>query len=355
MRKRRVLSSKKIGLAPGSIVFTGEHREERSRITVVRYDEASLEEVAREDGDRPPTKPGDRSDVLWVNLEGIHDTVSVSRIGEEFGVHPLALEDVVSVGSRPQAADYGDHLFTSVRMLSLDAEGETLDEHVSLVLGPNWLLTFQEREGDVFEYVRDRLRRSVGRIRKRGADYLWYALIDAVVDHYILVVDHLAGQVEELEEQVWEEGVDETVPVSVQEIRRRSMVVRRALRPLREEVDVLLADGSELIRDETHLFLRDLREHIHALYDSLESIREMLSSVMEAHLSQVSAKANDVMRVLTIVATIFIPITFIAGVYGMNFQHMPELTWPWAYPLAWLAMAGTAAGMLLFFRKKGWL
>jgi magnesium transporter len=354
MTKRRELSAKKIGLAPGSIVFTGEQREERSRLSVMRYDEASIEETTLEDGgrpDRPPTGPG----VHWVNLVGLHDIDAVAGLGEEFGVHPLALEDTVSVSARPQAADYGDHIFTSVRMLSLDSEGETVDEHVALVLGPNWVLTFQEREGDVFEFVRDRIRRSVGRIRKRGSDYLWYALLDAVVDHYILVVDHLAGEVEELEEHVWEEETDDEVPSMVQAIRRRSMVVRRALRPLREEVDHFLADGSTLIGEETHLFLRDLREHISALTDSLESIRDLLAAIMEAHLAKVAAKANDVMKVLTIVATIFIPITFIAGVYGMNFQYMPELGFRWAYALVWLVMLGVAGGMLLFFRKRGWL
>lgn len=356
MRRIFQHGTSKVGLPPGSVVFTGSQKVERVELHLLRYGPDTFEETTTAKlSDVPVPKEGDTG-VVWLNVIGLHDTELVETVCKHFGVHPLAMEDVVAVNIRPTTADYDSHVYAALKAISMDESEEVHLEHVSLIFGRGWVVSFQERHPDIFESVRRRVREGRTRIRSRGADYLWYALIDAAVDSYLVTVDVLASWAETLEERVWED--DHThgdLPSVVQEVRRELMMVRKALRPLRDELDGLHRDPPALVKKETRPFLGDAREHVVQMADTLDNIREVLSSVMDAHFSIVSMRTNDVMKVLTIMASIFIPLTFIAGVYGMNFTHMPELNVAWAYPLVWVVMGIVGGGMVVFFRRKNWL
>jgi magnesium transporter len=240
-------------------------------------------------------------------------------------------------------------------MLTVSAEGTVQSEHISIVFGQGWVLSFQETHGDVFGPVRSRIRNPEARVRTRGADYLWYALLDAIVDNYVVALSTLGGRIEELEDEVWGEDPPRDVPLRSQEARHELLVVRRAVRPFREQLYQLTGDGPALITDQTQPFLADREAHLLQTQDVIDHLRDAVGSVLDAHVSVVSMKTNEVMRVLTVMMSIFVPMTFVAGVYGMNFQHMPELALRWAYPAAWLVMLGIAVTMLAYFWRKKWL
>jgi magnesium transporter len=353
--RRLGISSRKVGMAPGSIVYTGERHVENvvvSSMTFTPDDMQEEEHVGLADVAAPPA---DFQGVRWVNVVGLHDIALITELGERFGLHPLLLEDVVAIGMRPTFIDYEKHAFISLKMLTWSDEGRVQVEHISLVMADNYVMSFQERPGDVFEGVRTRIRGGTTRIRKRDAEYLWYALIDAVVDHYLYVIEKLANRVDHLEDQVWSRDDAADVPEAVQALRSEMIVVRRALRPLRDEVEAIVKEPPEWFSDDIEPFMSDLRTQVLLISDALESMRESLSGVMDAHLSLISMKMNEIMQVLTIMGSIFIPLTFIAGIYGMNFEFMPELSKPWAYPLVWIVMLSVGIGMLSFFRRRGWL
>lgn len=353
--ERLGISSRKVGLAPGSVVHTGTRHVETASISTMTYTSDQLEEVQQVAPNdlRGPTEGDDG--VQWVNVIGLHDTDLVLDIGERYGLHPLLMEDTVAVRSRPTFVDYENHAFLSLKMLSWsDSDGVDV-EHVSLVLGDDYVISFQERPGDVFDAVRQRIRAGTSRIRRRDSEYLWYALIDAVVDHYLYTIEQLANQVDELEEQVWHEGHSNDVPARVQAVRSEMVLVRRALRPLRDEVEALVKEPPAWFSEEIAPFMSDLRTHVLQISDALDSMRDSLASVMDAHLSIMAMRTNDVMKVLTIMASIFIPLTFVAGVYGMNFEYMPELAVRWAYPVVLIVMAVLGSGMVVYFRRKGWM
>jgi magnesium transporter len=295
--------------------------------------------------------------VVWVDVEGVGDAESVAAIGEVFGLHRLALEDVMNVHQRPKVEEYADYLFGVTRMASL---GERVDtEQVSLFMGEGWVLTFQERPGDCWDLVRERLRLGRGRMRSQGPDFLFYALFDAVVDHFYPILEEFGVRMEVLEEEVIESPRKELVGV-IHAARRDLIALRHMMWPMRDAVGQLYRDPSHLVTEDTRLYLRDSYDHTIQVIDLLENYREMASALMEVYLSSVNQRMNEVMKVLTIIATIFIPLTFIAGVYGMNFDpeaspwNMPELNWYWGYPAVMLFMLGIALGLLGFFKKKGW-
>lgn len=353
---RHGISTGKVGLAPGTLVYTGQQFVDEPRLSMVSYrEDGVIADGPIEVSDLPG--PGDEIEggVQWLDLVGLHDTELIGRIGEHFGLHPLLTEDVLSVRSRPTFGDFDDHAFLSLKMLSWDDERGIDVEHVSLVMGEGYVISFQERPGDVFDPVRARLYSGRTRIRRRGADYLWYALIDAVVDQYLVAIDGLAGKVDEVEQVVWSDRDTDDVPELVHVLRAETVTIRRALLPLREEVERLVREPSEWFEEELHPFIGDLREHLRHIADALDSIRDALAGVMDAHVSMLSMKTNEVMKVLTIMASIFIPLTFVAGVYGMNFHHMPELAVAWAYPAVWGVMIVMALGMVVYFHRRGWL
>jgi magnesium transporter len=348
------ISTKKVGLAPGQAVFTGERRVEAARITWIRYraDRVSRGEAATA-ADIPHPDP--TGDVLWVNVDGLHDVDLVKAIGDRFGLHPLAIEDVVSVGGRPVAEIYDDHLFTSCKMLMVDEEGCVISDHTSIAFGPGWVISFQEKRGDVFGNVRKRIDDPTARVRSRGSDYLWYALLDAIVDHYALVLSQLSTRIEEIEDEVWSEQPGRDLPLRSQEARHELLVVRRAVRPLREQLGLLTGDCPPMITEQTVPFLDDLEAHLMHNSDSIDQLRDAVTALLDAHISILTMRTNEVMRVLTIIASIFIPMTFVASIYGMNFDYMPELGQHWGYPIALAGMLSIGLAMLVYFWRKRWL
>ena len=346
--------SKKAGLPPGTLVFDGERRVERTRITLFDYDGSRLQEKEAERIEECfPLK--DEPTVTWINIDGVHEVENVEKIGGHFGIHPLVQEDIVHIGQRPKMEDFDEYLFIVIKMLFYDdGKEEVTAEQVSLVVGENYVISFQEREGDVFEPVRERLRNGKGRIVKQGADYLAYALLDAIVDSYFAILEKTGDRIESLEEELITNPGPGTVGI-IQRMKREMVFLRKSVWPLREVISGLERDESSIIRESTHVYLRDVYDHTIQVIDTVETLRDMIGGMLDIYLSSVSNRMNEVMKVLTIIATIFIPLTFIAGIYGMNFEHMPELRVPWAYPAVWGVMCAVGILMLIYFRRKRWL
>jgi magnesium transporter len=342
-----------LGQVPGSLVHVGEIHEKGTFITRIAYDEADLtEERVEEDAPLAPSSP---TGVTWLNVDGVHDSAVIERVGQFGHIHPLVLEDVMQTDQRPKLEEAPENLFVSLRMLRfVEERREISDEQVSLVLGPSWLISFQERPGDVFDPIRERIRMARGRIRKAGADYLFYSLIDAVVDHYFVVLEKIGDWVEEVYERVTLDPNRSDLN-DIRLLKRELLFMRRSIWPLREVLNSLQHGDSPLVSPETAPYLRDVYDHAFQIIDTIETFRDMLGSVTDVYLSSISNRMNEVMKVLTIIATIFIPLSFIASLYGMNFVWMPELHWRYGYFFALGLMAVVAGGMLYYFRRKRWL
>ncbi len=345
---------RRAGTSPGTIEYAGERKITEPRITIMRYDAGAVDELeaasleqCREHSRRGP--------VTWINLDGLHDTQIVRSLGEHFGLHPLVLEDIVTTTQRPKFEDHEGYLFFVLRMLTFESDkNEVQSEQISLILTPACLLTFQENIGDCFAPVRQRIRQGQGRLRTLGPDYLAYALTDAIVDNYFIVLEQVGTRIEELEDLLVERPHPQHLH-AVHELKREMILLRKAVWPLREVVASLERTDSPLINDKINIFLRDLYDHTVQAIDAVESFRDLLASLQDLYLSSVSNRMNEVMKVLTIIATVFIPLTFLAGVYGMNFEHMPELRWRFGYLACWAAMVAIAVGLLAYFRKKRWM
>jgi magnesium transporter len=347
-------ATKKPGAAPGTLVHTGLQKVERVRIRYLDYDASKIDEA--EVDDVSPCFPlQDAPTVSWINVDGLHDVDLIRDVGGRFGWHPLLLEDIVSVGQRAKVEQYDDVVFIVLPMLSWNAERRQVDdEQLSLILDERYVFTFQERFGDVFENVRDRLRNGRGRIRQRGPDYLAYALIDAVVDHYFSVIEAVGDVTDELEGEVLLDPQAGTMH-RLHLLKRELISVRRAVWPLREMLTQLLRAEAEYLSPETRVFARDVYDHALQVADTVDALRDVVSGALDVYLSTMSQRTNEVMKMLTIMASIFIPLTFLAGIYGMNFDFMPELHRPWAYPTLLSVMAVLAGAMLVYFKRKGWL
>ncbi|MBU1864081.1 MAG: magnesium/cobalt transporter CorA [Candidatus Omnitrophica bacterium] len=345
---------KEIGLPPGTLVASGDGRTESVRITVIDYDEKNVQEKSIVNVEECfPFR--EKQSVTWINVDGVHDTGLIERIGSTYGIHSLSLEDIVNTSQRPKCEDYDTYLFIVLKMLTYDeAEKCTHIEQVSLLLGTNFVISFQEKEGDVFNAVRERIRNAKGRIRKMKADYLAYSLIDAIVDHYFLVLEKIGERVEVLEEALISDPKSETQH-AIHTLKRETLLLRKSIWPLREVISILLRGESSLIHKSTGVYMRDVYDHTIQIIDTIETLRDMASGMLDLYLSNLSNKMNEVMKVLTIIATIFIPITFVAGVYGMNFEHMPELTWPWGYAGVWGIFISVVLVMIVYFKQKKWL
>jgi len=345
---------KQPGASPGTLVHTGEVKTDRVRFTVMDYHADGLIERDLDAVDEA-FPLDDALTVTWLNVDGLHDVDVVQTLGERVGLHPLAMEDVLSTGQRPKIDDYGDLVFIVMRMVQFDAEqGELIDEQVSLVVGRGFVVSFQERPGDVFESVRERLRTAKGRLRTAGADYLAYALMDAVVDHYFITLEHLSDTIEDLSEDI----LRLPDPVSLERVHdlKRSLVfMRKSIWPLREVAGKLVRGEAPLFEPSTLVFVRDVYDHAVQVIDTVESLRDIVAGMHDIYLSSLSNRMNEIMKVLTIIATIFIPLTFIAGIYGMNFQYMPELEWRWGYFAALGLMGLIAVIMIILFRRRRWL
>jgi magnesium transporter len=347
-------TSKKAGMSPGTLVHIGEKKIEKVKITLVNYDQEQLLEkelpTIEESFSYKDTEP-----ITWINLDGLHDIEVIQKIGNHFGIHPLVLEDIVHTGQRPKSEEFDDHIFIVLKMLFFDETTNHITaEQVSLILGAHYLISFQEIESDVFNFVRERIRKAKGRIRKFGCDYLAYALIDAIVDHYFVILEKFGEKIEHLEEELLENPQPQTL-ANIHRIKREMIFFRKQIWPLREVLNSLMKDQSSFIRETTHVFLRDIYDHTIQVIDTTESLRDMLSGMLDLYLSTLSNRMNEVMKVLTSIATIFIPLTFVAGIYGMNFKFMPELEWKWSYPVLWVLLLSIFCIMFLWFKRKHWL
>ncbi|MFH0836246.1 MAG: magnesium/cobalt transporter CorA [Candidatus Micrarchaeota archaeon] len=345
---------KKSGYGPGTTIYTGSKKDSKVSINVIDYTQEKLQE-------KTVSKPEEclafkkTPSATWINVNGLHDTKLIEKLGECFGLHPLTLEDIAHPSQRPKIEEFDNYLFLVLRMMRYEESTKEIEtEQVSIVLGNNYVISFQEKEGDVFDGVRERIRGGKSKIRKMGSDYLAYALIDAVVDNYFNVLEKLGEDTEELEEKVVQ-NPEPHILSKVYKLKHDLIYLRKSVWPLREVLSSLQRSESKLIKKQTMVYFRDVYDHTIQVIDTVETLREMASGMLDVYLSSVSNKMNEVMKVLTVIATIFIPLTFLAGVYGMNFKFMPELSHPLGYPVLWLFMITVGVTMLLYFKRRGWV
>jgi magnesium transporter len=354
MSKSNKHKSNKAGLPPGTLIHIGKKKTDKIKMSVIDYNASDYSErtVKRTEDLIGYT---DTTNVSWINVDGLHNTEIIGEIGNIFQLHPLLLEDVLNTGHRPKLEDFDSYLFITLKMLGINKAGQAIiSEQISIVLGKNWVLSFQEQEGDIFNGLRERIRQNKGHTRQMSVDYLMYRLIDTVVDNYFHVTEFIAETTEKLEEEVIHESSDMSLR-KIQKLKKELINLRKTINPIRETISILQKDNSGLIQSGTLRYLRDVYEHTIQLNDILDSQRDMVGSIMELYLTGLSNRMNKVMQVLTIIATIFIPLTFIAGVYGMNFENMPELKWEYGYVTIWIVMLITAFLLGLYFKRKKWL
>ncbi len=341
----------KVGSRPGTLVINSQ--SPKPVVRVIRYTPAEVTEDEVTDVEQlRGFREG--NGVMWIDVQGFGDEQMIRAIGEIFGLHQLALEDVINVPQRPKTEAFEDHLLWITRMAMPAGEGAIQTEQVSLILGRNYLLTFQERHGDVLDPVRARIRQGKGPIRKSGPDYLAYAIIDAVIDGYYPILESFGEHLEELEDGIVA-APHSGLLQDVHHVKRELLAIRRAIWPQRESVNSLIRDESKFVGDSIRTYLRDVYDHCVQIIDVVETYRELAGGLMDVYLSSIANRQNEVMKVLTIMASIFIPLTFMAGVYGMNFDNMPELHSKWAYPMLLALMVVVAVGMVIYFWRKGWL
>lgn len=345
--------SKKIGLPPGTLIHVGEKKSEEVKITIIDYDADNFDQKQLNTIEECFTFK-DTPTVTWIDIVGIHKVENIQKLGDCFGFHPLVLEDILHTDQRPKMEDHEDYFYIVLKMLHNEKIPEVMTEQVSLILGPNFVISFQEIEGDVFNHVRDRLKAAKGRIRKLGADYLAYSLIDAIVDSYFVILEKTGERLEDIEEELMTEPSEKTLH-AIHHMKREMIYMRKSVWPLREVISALNREDSPLIKDSTKIYLRDVYDHTIQVIDAIETFRDMLSGILDIYLSSLSNKMNEIMKFLTIIGTIFIPLTFIVGVYGMNFHFMPELKWHFGYfsILAFMGLIGIS--MLIYFKRKKWL
>lgn len=349
IRKR----SAKAGLPPGTLIHIGERKAEKVKIEIFDYD--AMQYTEKEAETIEECFPfNDKPTVTWINIDGLHEVEIIEKLGNHFGLHPLLLEDTLNTDQRPKIEDSEDYVFFVLKMITCDDKTRIELEQVSIILGANFVISLQEHEGDVFNAVRDRIRKNKGRIRKSGADYLAYALLDAIVDNYFIVLEKIDERIEETERQLTANPTPVTLQ-NIRELKNEMIFLRKSIWPLRELISGFERLESTLIHESLNAYLRDVYDHTIEVIDSIESDRDMISGMLDIYLSSISNRMNEVMKVLTIFASIFIPLTFIAGVYGMNFEVMPELKWHWGYFGILGFMAAVGIVLTFYFKRKKWL
>ncbi|MBU2537779.1 MAG: magnesium/cobalt transporter CorA [Proteobacteria bacterium] len=352
----RFLKSKDaaIGKAPGELIFIGEQKVQESTIRVIDYDRDNLSEQELKDiKDGIPYTQTET--VTWLNINGLQDTELIRQVGRVFGLHALVMEDIVNTSQRPKMEEYDDYLFFVVKMMRYDeTEGIVKSEQLSMILGKSFVLTFQEQPGDVFEPVRDRIRKQKGRIRKVGIDYLAYALLDTIVDNYIFIIERLGEKIEEIEDEILDNPTQDVL-TRINNYKREMNYLRKSIRPAREFMLHFSRLDSDLIQEDTAPFLKDLLDLANQAVEVIDTYREMLSDHLNIYNTGVSNRLNEIMKVLTIFSAIFIPLTFIAGIYGTNFEYLPELRYRYSYFIMWGVFLAVSLAMLRFFRKMLWL
>lgn len=339
---------------PGTIIYKGKKETSTTRLEIFNYNSEKVERL--ESGSVEDafnlTNP---NSIIWINLNGLSDTGAIEKLGTHYNIHPLILEDIANTDQRPKIDEFEDYLFIAFKMIYFEDDKKLTYEHISMIVGNGYVLTFQESDGDVFDHLRERILNNKGRIRTVGADYLAYTIMDAVVDNYLSVVESFGDHIEELETSLFESETDDDVPAEIQKYKRRILKLRRSILPFREVVNRLEKLELPLIDKRTQSYIRDLYDHILQVSESIDLYREMIWGLMDMHMNILSNKMNEVMKVLTIIATIFIPLTFIAGIYGMNFDNIPELHYKNGYFVLIGVMVVIFLFMLLYFRRKKWL
>lgn len=354
MSKFLKTKTKKFGMSPGSLIYVGEIDTDKIHLSAIDYNEKQY--IEKKDASLAECLQYlNTPSVTWINICGIHDSKTVEALGRHFGLHPLLLEDIMSTGQRSKLDNYKDNLFIVVRMLKYSEEKhEVQDEQISLVLGNNYLISFLESSQDIFESVRDRLRNSKSRIRQRGADYLAYSLIDCIVDHYFVILEKVDEKLESVEDELFTNPTKTTMQ-KIYRNKRDVALLRKAVWPMREVLSHFRRMETPLIQDATKLYIQDVYDHTIQTIDTIESFRDIAAGMLDIYLSDLSQRMNEIMKVLTIVATIFVPLTFVASLYGMNFEYIPELHWKYGYFYVLVLMVVISLSMLYYFRRKRWL
>ena len=351
-RQKRKKKNRKVGLPPGSIVYTGYKSLENLNIEIFDFDQDTLLEKSSSNVD-DVLKFENRHKATWININGLNHVQDIKKLGDHFKLHPLLVEEIVNVLQRTKLDEYGDYLFLVCKMPHYK-DGELIIEHISFVLGESFLLTFQELEGDLFDPIRDRIRNSKGIIRSRGTDYLLFALLDVIVDNYASLTDEVLDKTEAIEDILLSGGTHENLQSQIQELKKEVLRIRKAVYPLKEVTNNLYKiDG--LITEKSKIYIFNLQDNIGQVIENIDLNRELVWGLMDMHLNTLSNNMNQVMKVLTVIATIFIPLTFIAGVYGMNFEFMPELKFHYGYPILMAIMCLILIAMVFLFKRKKWL
>lgn len=344
--------SRKTGMPPGSVVAIGERRSDTTELRLTHYDAGHLDETALTtlaDCAQTLSRPG----VTWLHICGVHQ-LDVLRSLDRFGLHPLVLEDIANTAQRTKYEDYGDYVYIVLKLLSVAGDGEVDSEQVSIVLGKNFVISVEEGPSGAFDSVREMLQQNRAQVRRMGADYLAYLLLDKAVDNYFAILEALGERIDALQDALLHTAQSEQLQ-DLHRLRREALLLRRSIWPMRDVLAAIERERSPLIQDGTRIYLRDVYDHAIHIVDTIETDRETLAGMLEIYVSSATNRLNEVIKVLTIISTIFIPPMFIASVYGMNFRYMPELAWPWGYAFAWALMAVFALGMLLYFKRKRWL
>ena len=346
--------ARKTGLAPGTVVYVGKKATKDLFIDVFDYNKDYLDENKLQNIEEAFTYEN-KETITWINVNGLNHVKEIEKLGKDFELHPLILEDITNTQQRPKLEEHEEYIFVVLKMLYFDKDQNLKFENISFIQGSNYLLSFQEADGDVFDAVRDRLRNSKGRVRGNGADYLLYALMDAIVDNYFNLMETMGEKIEELEENLFSEKPNKDLIHEIHGLKREILKIRRAVYPLREVVNQIDKVDPTLITEKTQLYIRDLYDHVIQVSESIDIQRELIWSLMDMHMTTISNRMNEVMKVLTIMATIFIPLTFIAGIYGMNFENIPELKFKYGYFVLWGVMVVIFLAMLYYFKRKEWL
>ncbi|MGF7214114.1 magnesium transporter [Spirosoma lacussanchae] len=363
-KHRRYRSAEKmLGTSPGTLTYVGEEIQHATRIKRIDYNstEYHVDDNARLSACRLPAE--EIPHITWIDVDGIHEPKVVQRLGEQFQLHPLLLEDVMNVEQKPKVDLYDDTqanesiVYVTLKMLHHNRRQQEIEaEHISLVLGKNFLITFQEeRSMDIFQPVIERIKASSGKTRRNGPDYLMYALMDLIVDHYLVITERIGEKMDELEDYIVQQRANQQTLATLYQLKRELAYIRRVVNPLRDMLGVLLREESDLIQRSTMPFLRDLADHVNQVIETLESYREQIAGLMDVYYSIINNRMNSVMKTLTIISSIFIPLTFIAGIYGMNFDNMPELRTQTGYFWTLAAMTAIAVGEVIYFKRRGWM
>jgi len=343
--------AKKAGLSPGTLVYTGTNTGD-IRIRLIDYDEKNFEENNLKNIEESfPFKA--TPTVTWINIDGIHDTNLIEKIGKHFDIHPIVLEDILTTNQRPKFEDFGSYFFAVLKMITTH-ENKIECEQVSLIVAENYIISFQEREGDVFDAIRKRIKNPDGKHRKMGTDYLAYSLVDAIVDNYFVILENYGERIEDIENELME-NPNKKIVQTIHHLKGEMISLRKAVWPLRDMITSMERGDSKLIKQKTKIYLRDVYDHTIQIIESVETYRDMIAGMIEIYLTNVNNRMNEIMKVLTVIATIFIPLTFIVGIYGMNFKYMPELIWEFGYPLVLIGMLVVSLVMVVFFRRKKWI